>query len=279
MPFLPINSSLDDPQWLRTVELENKLRTGSLASARWIKQKARRHQKQKVAHAIFTFSEPSATNYLLHDGLYICKEKLHPRKEKKDPLRCVRCQGWGHLARDCKAIHDTCAQCGHAHRTDACNDNTGKRYCVSCKTNGHSSNDPKCPTYLHKCAELDAKHPENAMPFFPTDEPWTQVSLPPKPPPTPRATQSQAKQNRPPRNTSHQTTLDSTFRPRPQPSHPKGKTRQVQERIDDLTITSSNTTPLGNSSRPQASSSSLPALTQADSPLRPPRNLGSSKND
>lgn len=33
VPFLSINSPLDDPQWLCTVEVENNLRDGSLASA------------------------------------------------------------------------------------------------------------------------------------------------------------------------------------------------------------------------------------------------------
>ncbi|KAF8545831.1 hypothetical protein OG21DRAFT_1491873 [Imleria badia] len=31
-------------------------------------------------------------------------------------------------------------------------------------------NNPKFPTFLTKGAELNAKHPENSMPYFPTEE-------------------------------------------------------------------------------------------------------------
>ncbi|KAN0094967.1 hypothetical protein V8E55_003254 [Tylopilus felleus] len=65
VPFLLISLPLDDPQWLQTVEMENNLREGSLASVRWIKQKARCAPNQHIAHAIFTFSEPRAANTLL----------------------------------------------------------------------------------------------------------------------------------------------------------------------------------------------------------------------
>ncbi|KAF8546187.1 hypothetical protein OG21DRAFT_1384216, partial [Imleria badia] len=173
VPFLPITAPLDDPQWFCTIETENNLCEDSLVLAKWIKQKSWRSPNQGVVHALFTFSNPTAANSLLRDRLYICKEKLHPHKEKKDPLRCVHCQGWGHLARDCKAVHDTCAHCRHVHQMDSCTDTNGKCYCVSFKSNSHASNNPKCQTYLAKCAELDAKHPENSMPYFPTDEPWT----------------------------------------------------------------------------------------------------------
>ncbi|KAF8545756.1 hypothetical protein OG21DRAFT_1428696, partial [Imleria badia] len=89
IPFLPISFPIEEPDWLRAVEAENDLPEGSITTARWIKVKTRCTPDQRVAHAIFTLAEPKAANILLCDGLYICKEKLHPRKEKKDPLRCV----------------------------------------------------------------------------------------------------------------------------------------------------------------------------------------------
>ncbi|KIK91621.1 hypothetical protein PAXRUDRAFT_34868 [Paxillus rubicundulus Ve08.2h10] len=46
-----------------------------------------------------------------------------------------------------------------------------------------SANDHHCPVYIQKCTLLDAKHPENSMLYFPTEETWTQVLLPPKPTP------------------------------------------------------------------------------------------------
>ncbi|KAF8419234.1 hypothetical protein L210DRAFT_3655331 [Boletus edulis BED1] len=257
VPFLPITSPLDDPQWLRALEMENNLREDSLASARWIKRKACRNPNQRVAHAIFTFSEPKAANTLIRDGLYICKEKLHPHKEKREPLRCVRCQGWGHIARDCKAIHNACASCGHAHRTDSCTDSTGKHYCISCKSANHASNDPKCPTYLSKCAELDAKHPENSMPFFPTDEPWTQVVLPPKPPPIIRTPSKQPPPAQPPRTHMRQTTLDSTIGPKPRRRHAPHQSDTYHNNQRDIP-TSSNAIPTSPPRNSQIHPSSAP---------------------
>ncbi|KAF9233165.1 hypothetical protein BU15DRAFT_17532, partial [Melanogaster broomeanus] len=89
--------------------------------------------------------------------------------EKREPIRCAQCQKWGHIARDCTATYDTCAICGHTHRKEDCS-SFKTYYCVGCDANDHSSNDPHCPTYLAKRAEMDAKYPENRMPYFPTDE-------------------------------------------------------------------------------------------------------------
>ncbi|KIK95902.1 hypothetical protein PAXRUDRAFT_32722 [Paxillus rubicundulus Ve08.2h10] len=126
--FLPISSPIETLDWLHTVKLENNLPAGSVNSARWVKP----------------MLEPMAANTLVRDGLCICKEKLHPIKDKCIPIRCVHCH---------------------------------------CEVDDHSSNDQHCPMYEDKCVTLDAKHPENSMPYYPTSEPWTQVMLPPKPAP------------------------------------------------------------------------------------------------
>ncbi|KIK76815.1 hypothetical protein PAXRUDRAFT_36870 [Paxillus rubicundulus Ve08.2h10] len=83
---------------------------------------------------------------------------------------------------NCNAQHDTCAICGHEHRTKNCS-SYKTLHCVSCEVDDHSSNDQHCPTYEDKCATLNAKHPESSMMYYPTSEPWTQVMLPPKPAP------------------------------------------------------------------------------------------------
>ncbi|KIJ11393.1 hypothetical protein PAXINDRAFT_54076, partial [Paxillus involutus ATCC 200175] len=129
----------------------------------------RRAPNQRVAHAILQMSNPQAANSIVRDGVYVCKEKLHPTKDKCAPIRCVWCQHWDHIARNCKAQHDTCAICRHRHHTDNCSLYM-TYHCVSCDIDNHSSNDP--PTYKDRCVILNAKHPENSMPYFPTDEPW-----------------------------------------------------------------------------------------------------------
>ncbi|KIJ10429.1 hypothetical protein PAXINDRAFT_23233, partial [Paxillus involutus ATCC 200175] len=131
-----------------------------------------RAPNQRVVFAIFQLTSPQAANHLIREGLYTRREKLHPTKEKREPIRCVCCQRWGHIERDCKAPHEACTTCGREHRKENCM--LYKTYhCISCKADDHSSSDPHCPTYLQKRTDLDDKHPENTMPFYPTDEEWT----------------------------------------------------------------------------------------------------------
>ncbi|KAG2156968.1 hypothetical protein DEU56DRAFT_689980, partial [Suillus clintonianus] len=36
VPFLPITANLDEPDWLRTIEVENSMSMGAVESANWI---------------------------------------------------------------------------------------------------------------------------------------------------------------------------------------------------------------------------------------------------
>lgn len=182
VPFLSVTADVENGPWLRAIETENSLSTGSIEAAGWIKPKNRRATDQRVAHAIFHFSDPTAANSTLRDGIYINQEKLHPRKDKREPVRCVKCQLWGHVAKDCNALKDVCGTCGKNHRTDTCNAYR-TFFCVSCNSQDHASWNRNCPEFENRCAGIDAKLPENSMPYFPTDEDWTQVMLPPKPAP------------------------------------------------------------------------------------------------
>ncbi|KIJ10055.1 hypothetical protein PAXINDRAFT_55458, partial [Paxillus involutus ATCC 200175] len=127
---------------------------------------------QRVAHILLQLADPHSANKVMKDGLYVCKEKLCPHKDKKEPTRCAKCQRWGHIAANCHAECDACATCGEEHRSSECT-SQNVRYCVSCENSGHASNDRHCPTYEQECAILDARHPENSMPYFPTNESWT----------------------------------------------------------------------------------------------------------
>ena len=178
MPFLPIRHNIANKEWVKLIEQENNLPQGSIIGIKWVKPIEKRSREQRVAHAVFTFNDPTVANSLLRDGAIIDKTKLHPWKEKRDPIRCVKCQTYGHSAKSCTASHDTCATCGQAHRSDDCN-NHHHLFCVTCKSKEHTSNDPLCPSLQRKIDETNAKHPENSMPYYPTHETWTHVSLPP----------------------------------------------------------------------------------------------------
>ena len=101
--------------------------------------------------------------------------------KRNPPGAYVKCHGWGHLSYVCKQPFDTCGTCAGRHRMASCREGHRPR-CVSCRVEGHVSWDRACPVFIRKCDELSERLTENHMPFFPTNEPWTQVSQPPRPP-------------------------------------------------------------------------------------------------
>ena len=106
VPFVPTATFIEESETLRLIENENELPVGSIAVARWIKPAHRRDTGQRVAHALFRLTTPEAANALIKNGMYINLERLCPAKDKKEPLRCLKCQRWGHMAKDCSTSRD-----------------------------------------------------------------------------------------------------------------------------------------------------------------------------
>ena len=117
-------------------------------------------------------------NKIISIGLYLNHSKLRAHKDKKEPLRCLKCQRWGHFSKDCKEEKDTCGACGGPHREHLCNAYQ-TNYCINCKSTSHGSSDKGCPDYTKRLEELNAKIPEKATPYFLTNKPWTHATLPP----------------------------------------------------------------------------------------------------
>ena len=78
VPYVPISTPLNDYEFLHATEAENNLPPHLLESARWIKPLHHHSPNQRVALAILHVSNPLVADILIHDGLYINKEKLHP---------------------------------------------------------------------------------------------------------------------------------------------------------------------------------------------------------
>ena len=94
---------------------------GIIAWARWIKPISRRSPTQTCCHAIFSLKSPQAANSILTHGMVVHQKKVYAEKCKKEPLRCLKCHGWGQMARECSAAVDTCGMCtvtlnGHMHQ-------------------------------------------------------------------------------------------------------------------------------------------------------------------
>src|SRR6266481_7649906 len=91
----------------------------------------------------------------------------------------LKCHGWGHLLYNCLQAFNTCGTCAGHHRMADCTQ-WNRLCCTPCKVDGHASWDRQCPTFIHKCEELNTRLTENNMPYFPTNELWTHVLQPPK---------------------------------------------------------------------------------------------------
>ncbi|KAJ8456811.1 hypothetical protein ONZ45_g18570 [Pleurotus djamor] len=102
-------------------------------------------------------------------------------KAKTEPIRCLKCQEYGHLVKTCKKEVSVCSTCAAHHDNQGpcpLKDQKAEHQCVACKTKGHASWERACPTRLRLQRELDQRHESNRLPYFPTDEPWTLRSTP-----------------------------------------------------------------------------------------------------
>ncbi|KAG2345697.1 hypothetical protein BDR05DRAFT_879918, partial [Suillus weaverae] len=87
-------------------------------------------------------------------------------KDKKEPLCCIKCQKFGHMAHNCLSSHNICGTCSGQHWTTQCN--SFQTNCsMNCKSQSYTSWSHRCPEFVHRCKTLDEMYPENKMPFFP----------------------------------------------------------------------------------------------------------------
>lgn len=150
----------------------NDLEGNTVAALRWAKPIARRSPNQRSAHLVLSFSNPVAANRAISNGIIICHKKCHVERMKKEPIRCLKCQGWNHMANQCERTWDICSNCAGDHRTSNCPRPRSTR-CVTCSSNDHASWSRECPSFIKRLSEFNERNPENSLPFFPTADPWT----------------------------------------------------------------------------------------------------------
>ncbi|KAF8811065.1 hypothetical protein BYT27DRAFT_7221740 [Phlegmacium glaucopus] len=177
--YAPLHLNTNNPAHVAEIVEVNGLQEEDLLKLRWAKPPIRRNAKQTCGHLILTFASPDAANRAIAGGLVICSKRVSVAKYKKEPIRCLKCQGWNHVASDCVKTTDTCGTCGKGHRTSECTVSSA-HHCISCSVNNHPSWARNCPTFLRKCKEFNLKHPENGLPFYPSQEPWTWALEPPR---------------------------------------------------------------------------------------------------
>lgn len=153
--FVPLQTHPDNPQHMDKIQEINCIEAKQLTRARWAKPLGRRHPKQVNGHMILTFSGPDEANCAILSGLVICNKKVSVVCCKKEPIQCLKCHSWNHLAQECTSPHDVCGTCGDTtHHTSDCT-TAGHIHCVSCNSGDHASWDSRCPVFAWKCAEYD----------------------------------------------------------------------------------------------------------------------------
>jgi hypothetical protein len=153
----------------------NGLELTTVASMKWAKAINRRSPSQRTAHLLLTFDNAHAANRAITNGLLICNRKCQIERTRREPIRCLKCQGWNHFAKECVEEKDKCGNCAGLHRTSSCQVN--ERACVSCKTDDHASWSRTCPAFTKRIAEFDVRNPDNSLQFFPTADAWTWSSV------------------------------------------------------------------------------------------------------
>lgn len=82
------------------------------------------------------------------------------------PMRCLKCQRFGHLKKWCRREEEVCVNCGESgHTSTICSNETT---CLHCKGQ-HNAMNRKCPVYLFKC-EVVATQTRERIPMHEAED-------------------------------------------------------------------------------------------------------------
>ena len=166
--FMPCNGSFSpgNKDHLRTLESEHNLEEGSIIAALWIKKPEHQAPNQKTANVKVFCTSPIVANHLLMERIFISNSRVVITKDTQEPIRCNKCQEYGHICKQCKNA-EQCSNCARPHPTTECN-YPNDPHCVSCSTSSkHASSDKgSCPQFAKHTSSIDACLPKNAMPYF-----------------------------------------------------------------------------------------------------------------
>lgn len=171
--FVPVSFNAEQGG-ITQLESHNHLTTGCVHNTRWVKNPARRREGQLTAHLVINFKSPVTANISIRDGLIINGKKVNVRKHEPDAIRCLGCQGWGHVAARCPCDTVKCAHCAEKHDSNTCihKDDPNKHRCANCKGN-HTAWDRTCPAAIEARAKLIERNPVLKYKYFLTDDPST----------------------------------------------------------------------------------------------------------
>ena len=233
--FVPVIFDPTDDAQIRTYEELNNILPNSILKAEWIKPVEERKPNQRVATLRMFHRDAASANSILKQGAHVFNKRVEPKHPRKEPIRCLRCQRFGHERRECTSDNAYCGKCSSTHDTDTCKVTRDQAKCVNC-LGSHPSYDRECAKFWEKCRQMDQRCPENGLAFYPTDDPWTWVPLdqpehPNLPPPHPYSPPPRL-YSPPPR----------PYSPPPRP-YPPGS--QANHHMRQTRLTGSNLAPMG----------------------------------
>jgi hypothetical protein len=188
LQFVPTQFDPTNNLQMRLIEEQNGIAPNTILKAEWIKPVGDRRPDQKFATLRAFHRDPGSANKILSSGACILGKRTVPKKPKREPIRCLFCQKYGHERRACRSEQPRCGRCSQAHETNECTAQKEEMRCANCH-DSHPSYDRFCPNFLDKCKQMDSRRPENNLAFYPTGENWTWATIdqdtrtdPPTPP-------------------------------------------------------------------------------------------------
>lgn len=172
--FVPLSFDPAGTNAVAHVETGNGLKAGVIHKMAWCRF-GPFPAGQKTGLLKVQVTSRAAANHLVSRGMTIEHKCVSVRIDHRGPLRCHGCQRYGHTAERCRN-KVACGKCGGEHRTSDC-DQGDKTYCVSCKTDDHTSLDKECPQYKRQIELIELRDPDANMPLFTLTQQERQVEL------------------------------------------------------------------------------------------------------
>ena len=135
-------------------EIVEELKSCKVVQARFINKGP---SKKRTPLIILTFESSSLPTELKCGYLNVRVDKYIP-----PPLRCYKCNGFGHTANVCKK-QISCTKCAEAHTRDECINMDIK--CSNCNCEDHSALDRNCPIYKQEKEIMHIKVSDNISYF------------------------------------------------------------------------------------------------------------------
>lgn len=157
------------------MEKSNGLMPRSIIDTRWVKNPERRHPGQQYAHMTINFSSAVAANTAVRHGLVINSRKTMVSKKGPEPMRCLKCQGVGHMVASCPSDQDICSHCAGRHAAKDCphKGDPSKMKCANCLHTDHGAWDRLCPAMVEARKKMIERNPSYRYKYFVTKDPAT----------------------------------------------------------------------------------------------------------